>query len=948
MTDHFQQPGNSRTEIYQELAQLRLIDPHTHINPHSPASTTLADLLGYHYYTELAHSAGMPKSRIEDKSIGPKELVERLVGGLAPLENTVQYSWLIAICKMFFGFDEDKLHLNNWEALYDRSEAVMSSAQWPDMVLDQSNVEAVFLTNDFDDDLAGFDSDRYIPCLRTDDLVFHLADPEVRGRLAECSGIELDGSLSSLRASLRQRFEHFVGRGARACAISLPPNFTPTPVADGRASTALDAVLRNGLSSQANDKEALGRRVFWTLAELCDEFGLPFDLMIGVNRKVYPEGVFQGQDLYDSRVSLIQYRELFNAFPDVKFPVSVLASVTNQELVSYAWIFPNVYPNGHWWYSNTPSTITHDLAARLEAVPRTKMIGYYSDAYKLEFVWPKFDMYRKRLAGVLADQFVADQGWSIERAVELGRQVLKDNTEEIFPRPDKTSSDNTHAESDDSSSGSALGLAGTLATAGSVAAVSSVASLGSLGAIATGLGAGEDDVESDSIEEMEPAVALEDSDDGEPDLAASNEDAISTPDTLDDLEPHKDLTADSASDSASDADLLDVSDSFDTVVIEPGGSILDESSELDESVDVTDDSEEQPDDMSDLTNNAASGITTFDLPSEADATVVDENVKAKVISEEVDATADLAEDKPAEDETADDNEAEPIGLADQLSESVAPLAGDVEAEVTDVTEASPIIEAGEDMLASLDSLPHDDEIAELDLDDVELIDPSEAAVLDSSALEAELDDEPLDVGNLLSDDDSDASNEDGIQTPHIEQLRGETSFSPDEESFQLKADPQTGEFTFDIDTSDDESDEFALVDEVVVVDEEPSQSETTAEATSESAAEVSSERTTEEAVANSEVDGDADVEDHSADLSDLDEDDAVIEIEATNSADAATDSMELGGDLNLQLPQDSSSSNVEAASSSDSPDEGSPNVLDTDEFNLDWLEEDDDDEKEKS
>ena len=34
--------------------------------------------------------------------------------------------------------------------------------------------------------------------------------------------------------------------------------------------------------------------VFWTLAEMCHEHRLPFDLMIGVNRAVYPGGVFQG------------------------------------------------------------------------------------------------------------------------------------------------------------------------------------------------------------------------------------------------------------------------------------------------------------------------------------------------------------------------------------------------------------------------------------------------------------------------------------------------------------------------------------------------------------------------------------------------------------------------------------------------------------------------------
>ena len=39
------------------------------------------------------------------------------------------------------------------------------------------------------------------------------------------------------------------------------------------------------------------------LAEHCREFKLPFDLMIGVNRRVYANGVYQGQDLFDQRTS---------------------------------------------------------------------------------------------------------------------------------------------------------------------------------------------------------------------------------------------------------------------------------------------------------------------------------------------------------------------------------------------------------------------------------------------------------------------------------------------------------------------------------------------------------------------------------------------------------------------------------------------------------------------
>ena len=420
-----------RQRIFDELDRLVLIDPHTHINPHAPASTTLADVLGYHYYTELAHSAGMPRERIEEPGLSPREKVGRLVERLGPIENTIQYSWLIEMLREFFDFADERLTPANWEAVNDRAAAKMSAPKWADDVLQRSKLEAVFLTNDFDDPLTGFDTRVYIPCLRTDDLVFHLAKADVQQRLAKASGVSVN-SAATLRSAIGKLFEHFTSRGARACAISLPPDFAPTRIDEKTAEPALQNVLAKGPDADPARRRDLSNFVFWTLAEFCVEFRLPFDLMIGVNRAVYTGGVYQGQDLYDSRVSLIQYRELFNAFPQVTFPISVLASVTNQELVSYAWIFPNVVTNGHWWYSNTPAYIEHDLATRLEAVPQTKQIGYYSDMYKLEFALPKFGMYKRILAKVLAEAFVIDRAWSEQGAVELGRTVLRCNVERVF------------------------------------------------------------------------------------------------------------------------------------------------------------------------------------------------------------------------------------------------------------------------------------------------------------------------------------------------------------------------------------------------------------------------------------------------------------------------------------------------------------------------------------
>mgnify|MGYP003390184064 CR=1 FL=1 len=413
-----------------ELEKLVLIDPHTHINQLDPASHTLADILGYHYYTELAHSAGLPREQIEQPGIDPKEKVKRLVPKLADIENTAQYSWLLEMCRVFFGFEEDRITPTNWEALYDSAARKMAQPDWEEQVLRTSKLEKIFLTNNFDEPLTGFDTQRYIPCLRTDDLVFHLAKPETRARLAKATGIELSGA-ASLKQAVGKLFDHFVSKNAKACAISLPPDFEPIRIEAASADPILRAVAA-GKELTADEQRTLSRFVFWTLAEHCADYRLPFDLMIGVNRRVYEAGVYQGQDLFDQRVSLIQYKALFNAFPQVVFPISVLAQISNQELVSYSWIFPNVVTNGHWWYSNIPAYIETDCRARLQAVPRTKQIGYYSDMYKLEFALPKFGMYRRILAKILAEDFVIGRGWPEDRALDLGRQNLRGNVESIF------------------------------------------------------------------------------------------------------------------------------------------------------------------------------------------------------------------------------------------------------------------------------------------------------------------------------------------------------------------------------------------------------------------------------------------------------------------------------------------------------------------------------------
>jgi glucuronate isomerase len=441
---------NLSRDLYSALCAIPLIDPHSHIDPTSPVSRSLDDILGYHYYTELAHSAGMSHEPL-GKETSPRDRVRAIVGHMGRFDNTVQYAWFVEIAREFLGFTGDKVTVGDADALFDAAQKTFAQPDWEKQVFQKSKLEAIFLTNEFDDPLDDFDTRKYVPCLRTDSIVFHLDKQKIRDRMAVATGVEI-GDAQSLRKAIWKLFARFKAKGAKACAISLPPDFTPVKIPDAELDRAVRAIAGDSTLAKAvfggvqfarsiagtasvadaTPQAAVAAGAFWMLAEHCREFELPFDLMIGVNRKVYEAGVYQGQDLFDQRTSLIQYRDLFNAFPEVTFPISVLTSGQNQELVAYSWIFPNVVTNGHWWYSNIPAYIRRDLAERLQAVPKTKQVGYYSDAYKLEFVLPKYNMYRRVLADTLADDFVRPGRLSETEAVALGKRILRDNVREVF------------------------------------------------------------------------------------------------------------------------------------------------------------------------------------------------------------------------------------------------------------------------------------------------------------------------------------------------------------------------------------------------------------------------------------------------------------------------------------------------------------------------------------
>src|SRR5271157_262971 len=94
------QPISTAQELFAEMSSWPIFDPHTHIDPHRPAARHFDEILGYHYYTELAHSAGMPAELVAPE-LDPLARVRNVVEHLDRIDSTVQYTWLLEIARTF-------------------------------------------------------------------------------------------------------------------------------------------------------------------------------------------------------------------------------------------------------------------------------------------------------------------------------------------------------------------------------------------------------------------------------------------------------------------------------------------------------------------------------------------------------------------------------------------------------------------------------------------------------------------------------------------------------------------------------------------------------------------------------------------------------------------------------------------------------------------------------
>src|SRR5262249_37016560 len=123
-----------------------------------------------------------------------------------------------------------------------------------------------------------------------------------------------------------------------------------------------------------------------------------------------------------SQRTIAQLADMISRHPRLKFQCFLASRHANQSLCTLARELPNFSLAGYWWHNFFPDTIRQVFAERLDMLPVNKQVGFFSDAYCVEWTYAKTILVRKQMARVFAEkveqgQYTEDDALSVARSI---------------------------------------------------------------------------------------------------------------------------------------------------------------------------------------------------------------------------------------------------------------------------------------------------------------------------------------------------------------------------------------------------------------------------------------------------------------------------------------------------------------------------------------------------
>lgn len=432
-------------DLESGLATVPVLDIHTHLVGGRLGARGLHDVLLYHMVVSDLYAAGCPSgARLTQFPGWPDEAeahqrIEEAIPFLSLIQNTSSSWGVRLILSDLYGWREP-ITRENWRRLDALIRERADDRAWHHSILDRLNIRRT--GTEIARRGSGVDDDRLQYALEWgfftrcqwgefDTALYELErcwgrtpeSPSPIGSAGRPATERVIRSLADVHAAVRHYVSAIPYEQVLSMATHLSTDIDYRVVSDGELEAALARRAQAG-PAERDIYASYVHELFLTQLEAHAD-RIVFQFSLGAEPLPFETGSRLNQR------TIAQLAEMIARHPKLRFQCFLSSLHANQSLCTLARELPNFSLAGCWWHNFFPTSIRQILGERLDMLPANKQVGFFSDAYCVEWTYAKSTIVRKQFARVLAGK-VGQGQFSVDEALAVARQILFDAPQSLL------------------------------------------------------------------------------------------------------------------------------------------------------------------------------------------------------------------------------------------------------------------------------------------------------------------------------------------------------------------------------------------------------------------------------------------------------------------------------------------------------------------------------------
>jgi hypothetical protein len=423
-------------EMEEGLKQIPVIDVHTHLCGGKLGAQGLHDVLLYHMVISDLYAAGCPSgSRLTEFPRWPTEKeahqrIEEAIPYLDKIQNTSMFWGVKTILSDLYDWKEP-VTADNWRKLDGIIRERADDRVWHHHLLDRMKIERT--GTEISRRGSGEDDERLQYALEWafftrcqwgefDTALYELErcwgrSPEHPSPIGGVRPVP-ERTIRSL-ADVHEAIDYYVSQIPFGQVQSMATHIS-TDIDFGLVTNSeMEAALARRAQAGAAERDIYTSYINEAFLTALDQHADRIVFQFSFGAEPAPFETFSRM----SQKTVDQVAKMIARHPKLRFQCFLSSRHANQSLCTMARELPNFSLAGYWWHNFFPDAIKQVMTERLDMLPANKQIGFFSDAYCVEWAYGKLVIVRKMLSQVLAQKVTQGQ-YTQDEALRIAEKIL--------------------------------------------------------------------------------------------------------------------------------------------------------------------------------------------------------------------------------------------------------------------------------------------------------------------------------------------------------------------------------------------------------------------------------------------------------------------------------------------------------------------------------------------